>query len=117
MVGGRVPRRVLLVSADMGDGHNAAARALADVIERRWPGCVTKRVDTIELRGRRFGRMCRSAFRFQISRVPWTYQFFYDALRRHPWFTPASKRLVGWWFGPPLAREIRRFDPDLVIST
>ena len=38
MVGGRVPRRVLLVSADMGDGHNAAARGLAEVIEGRWPG-------------------------------------------------------------------------------
>jgi UDP-N-acetylglucosamine:LPS N-acetylglucosamine transferase/peptidoglycan/xylan/chitin deacetylase (PgdA/CDA1 family) len=117
MVGGRVPRRVLLVSADMGDGHNAAARVLAEVIEGRWPGCVTKRVDTIELRGRWAGRLCRSAFRFQISRVPWTYQFFYDSLRRHPWFTRVSKRLVGWWFGPPLARQVHRFAPDLVIST
>jgi UDP-N-acetylglucosamine:LPS N-acetylglucosamine transferase len=117
MVGGRAPRRVLLVSADMGDGHNAAARVLADVIDRLWPGCETRRIDTIELRGRWFARMCRSAFRFQISRVPWTYQFFYDALLHHPLFSRASKRLVGWWFGRPLAREVRRFGPDLVIST
>ena len=117
MVGAAAPRRVLLVSANMGDGHNAAARELAVIVQRLWPDCITKRIDTVELRGRWFGRACRSAFQFQIKRVPWCYQFFYDALLRHPLFTRASKRLVGWWFGRPLGREVRRFGPDMVIST
>src|SRR5439155_11413625 len=117
MVGAPAPRRVLLGSADMGDGHNAAAKVLGDAAQRVWPGCEVKRIDTIELRGRWFGRMCRSAFQFQIRRVPWTYQFFYDALVRHPLCSRAAKRLVGWWFGRPLGRELRRFAPDLVLST
>src|SRR5207247_9447200 len=45
------------------------------------------------------------------------HQFVCDALLRPPLFTRASKRLVGWWFGRPLGREVRRFGPDMVIST
>ena len=34
-----VPRRALIVSADIGEGHNAAGRALEEAIARVWPGC------------------------------------------------------------------------------
>jgi hypothetical protein len=34
-----VPRRALIVSADIGEGHNSAARALEETITRIWPVC------------------------------------------------------------------------------
>ena len=49
-----LPRRVVIVSAGMGEGHNAAASALSDTIQDCWPGCVVERLDTMELRGARF---------------------------------------------------------------
>ena len=45
------PRRVLIISAEMGEGHNAAAQALTEAMEESWPGCTVERLDTMELRG------------------------------------------------------------------
>jgi UDP-N-acetylglucosamine:LPS N-acetylglucosamine transferase len=112
-----VPGKVLILSADIGDGHNAAARAIGECLERTWAGCGTKRVDALRVMGRWVSWLFRSVYHFEITRAPWIYQFFYDALWRHPWFARAAKRLTGSLCGRRLARVIKRFDPDLIIST
>jgi UDP-N-acetylglucosamine:LPS N-acetylglucosamine transferase len=112
-----VPRKVLILSADIGDGHNAAARAIGECVERTWAGCGTKRVDALRVIGRWASWLFRSVYHFEINRAPWIYQFFYDALWRHPWFARAAKRLTGSLCGRRLAHVIKRFDPDLIIST
>lgn len=33
-----VPRRAMIVSADIGEGHNSAGRALEEAMARTWPG-------------------------------------------------------------------------------
>ena len=40
-----VPRRALMVSADIGEGHNSAGRALEEAIARAWPGCQVRWLD------------------------------------------------------------------------
>lgn len=117
MIGALGPRRVLLVSADLGDGHNAAARAIRECLENSWPGCETERVDALRVMGRWVSWLIRSVYHFEITRAPWIYQFFYDALRRHRWFERAAKRLTGSLCGRRLASAIKRFDPDLIVST
>ena len=77
-----VPRRVLIISAEMGEGHNAAATALTEAIEECWPQCTVDRLDTMELRGVRFARAARWAYGFQLSALPWSYAMFYDWLSR-----------------------------------
>src|SRR5712692_9326536 len=117
MVRRSMPKRILVLSANMGEGHNAAARLIADAARQIWPGCEVRTLDTLELRGRRFSRACQSAYDFDLRRMPWLYQYFYASLIKHPWFAWASKRLVGSFFGRRLLGEVRRFRPDLVVST
>ncbi len=64
-----VPRRVLIISAEMGEGHNAAATALTEAIEECWPQCTVHKLDTMELRGVRFARAARVGLRFPAFRL------------------------------------------------
>ena len=112
-----VPRNVVIISAEMGEGHNAAAAALTEAIEECWPGCRVERLDTMELRGERFAKAARWAYGFQLSALPWSYEIFYDRLSRSDRFASAAKSAVGSFFGHRLAKVLDGKNPDLVIST
>jgi diacylglycerol O-acyltransferase / wax synthase len=112
-----LPRSVVIISAEMGEGHNAAAAALTEAIEECWPGCSVERLDTIELRGVRFARAARWAYGFQLSVLPWSYEVFYDWLSRSDPFARFTKSVVGAFFGRRLAKALDGRNPDLVIST
>lgn len=112
-----VPRKVLIISAEMGEGHNAAATALTEAMQECWPGCEVERLDTMELRGVRFARAARWAYGFQLSALPWTYEVFYAWLSRSDGFARAARRWVGDFFGPRLQSVVEKHHPDLVIST
>ncbi len=111
------PRRVLTVSADMGGGHNATASALEAEVRELWAGSEVRRVDTLDVLGPGIGPLFRAIYVSNVESTPWLYEFFYASLWRHRWFANASKRFTGSWAGRRLARQIDRFDPDLVLST
>jgi UDP-N-acetylglucosamine:LPS N-acetylglucosamine transferase len=112
-----LPRRVLIISAEMGEGHNAAAAALTEAIEECWPGCSVERLDTMELRGERFAKAARWAYGFQLSVLPWSYEIFYDRLSVSDRFARTAKSALGVFFGRRLAKVLDGRNPDLVIST
>jgi UDP-N-acetylglucosamine:LPS N-acetylglucosamine transferase len=101
----------------MGEGHNAAAQALTDVIEECWPGCTVERLDTMELPGTAFARAARWAYEFQLSAMPWSYAAFYAWLSQSAAFASAARRVIGSFFGHHLSRALEAKAPDLVIST
>ncbi|HET6502068.1 MAG TPA: glycosyltransferase [Amycolatopsis sp.] len=109
--------KVLLVSAAMGEGHNATGRALQDAVSRLWPQAGVKWLDTLDLMGKGVGPLFRWIYVSNVQRTPWLYEFFYRSLWRHRWFAVAAKRFVGAWAGRRLAREVAGYQPDLVIST
>jgi UDP-N-acetylglucosamine:LPS N-acetylglucosamine transferase len=111
------PRRILIVSADMGEGHNAAGRALEATAHRIWPGCSTHWVDTLDAMGRGVGPLFRRIYVVNVEKTPWLYDYFYLSVWRHRWFAAASKRFVGAWGGRRLRRHIERIKPDLIVST
>jgi diacylglycerol O-acyltransferase len=111
------PRRLLVVSANIGEGHNATARAVEERARRLWPGCQIRRVDTLDEMGRWVGPGFRWVYRVNVDTTPWLYDFFYRALWRYRWFAEASCRVVGVWSGMRLARIIDEYRPDLVVST
>jgi len=117
VVDDNVPERVLIISAEMGEGHNAAASALTEAIQGSWPQCKVEKLDTMELRGERFARAARWAYGFQLKAAPWTYELFYDRLSRSDRFASGAKSVVGAFFGRQLAKVIDGRQPDLVIST
>jgi diacylglycerol O-acyltransferase len=117
VVDDNVPESVLIISAEMGEGHNAAASALTEAIEESWPQCKVEKLDTMELHGVRFARAARWAYGFQLKAAPWTYEMFYDQLSRSDRFAGGAKSALGAFFGRRLAKVIDSRQPDLVIST
>lgn len=102
------PGRVLLISATIGEGHNATARALQESAERAWPGCEVRWADALQVMGPGVGPLFRSIYVFNVERTPWLYDLFYAALWRHRWFADASRRFIGAWCGPRLRSVLRR---------
>nr|WP_246331184.1 wax ester/triacylglycerol synthase domain-containing protein [Saccharopolyspora hordei] len=106
-----------MISATIGEGHNATGRAVAEAAGRVWPGCEVGWVDAL----RAMGRWVPAAFNWiyvtNVESTPWLYDFFYDSLWRYRWFANASRRFVGAWSGRALRRTIDEHDPDLVVST
>jgi WS/DGAT/MGAT family acyltransferase len=109
--------RVLVVSADMGAGHNATAAALEEAVQASWPGSDVLRIDALDVMGPGVGSLFRRVYVGNVETTPWLYEFFYASVWRHRWFSRASKRFTGEWCGRRLAAQIDRFDPDLILST
>lgn len=112
-----IPRKVLIISAEMGEGHNAAAAALTEVIRDRWPDCELLQLDTMEVRGHRFARLARWSYSFQLNVWPWSYEVSYSVLSRSQRVADVSRSLAEAFFGPRLERAMRDKSPDVVIST
>lgn len=108
---------VLVVSAAMGEGHNATGRALEDAARRLWPDARVDWLDTLDVMGAGVGPLFRWIYVSNVQSTPWLYEFFYRSLWRMRWFATASKRFVGLWAGPMLARRIAKLRPDVVLST
>ncbi|MFU8871641.1 wax ester/triacylglycerol synthase domain-containing protein [Micromonospora sp. SL4-19] len=112
-----VARRVLVVSADIGGGHDATGRALAERVHALWPGSQVGWVDTLDVMGRGVGRSFRRTYRTNVGATPWLYEFFWASIWRHRWFATSSKWFTGAWAGRRLAPVIEAFDPDLIVSS
>ncbi|WP_033289575.1 MGDG synthase family glycosyltransferase [Amycolatopsis jejuensis] len=109
--------RVLIVSANMGQGHHAAGRALEAAVRERWPDAAVEWIDVLDRLGPGIAPLFRRIYVANIETTPWLYEFFYAALWRIAWFTAASRWVVGTWCGRRLARPVAAFAPDLVLST
>ncbi|MEW2506730.1 WS/DGAT domain-containing protein [Amycolatopsis sp. NPDC047767] len=109
--------RVLIVSANMGEGHNATGRALEGAVRERWPAAEVKWLDALDQLGPGFGGLFRRIYVANVETTPWLYEFFYDAIWRLAWFAAASKRFTASWCGRRLAKPVADFAPDLVLST
>jgi len=108
--------RVLVLSAEVGEGHRAAARALAAELEQDW-GVEAVHADGLAAMGLLPQLMIRDAYRKQLRHLPWLYGLQYVLFAR---FAPA--RFLGRSFlrlagGRGLRRLIERHDPDVIVST
>lgn len=111
------PAKVLILSGEMGEGHNAAAAAITAAIADVWPGCEVERFDTLALWGRPFARAASRGYELQMRALPFTYEVFYDALCRCDRFAAIAKAAIGRFFGRRLQRFLETRDDDLIIST
>ncbi len=110
-------RRVLILSAEVGEGHAAAARALAQQLEvDPTPADVTV-IDGLEAMGRLLRLVVEDGYRVQLRFMPWTYTVFYFVLE-HVWPVRWAVRRLLYLFGSrSLARHIAEHEPDVVVST
>jgi processive 1,2-diacylglycerol beta-glucosyltransferase len=111
------PRRVLILSADVGEGHAAAARALAQQIEDAPEPAEVTIIDGLAAMGRVLRQVVQDGYRVQLRFLPWSYSLVYWLLEHVPpvrWLTRWQLCLFG---ARPLARRIAEHDPDVVVST
>jgi len=111
------PRRVLILSADVGEGHAAAARALACQIENSDHSAEVTVIDGLAAMGRLLQPVVEDGYRVQLRFLPWTYTVVYGLLERVAPIRWSARRLLCLFGSRPLARAIARHAPDVVVST
>jgi processive 1,2-diacylglycerol beta-glucosyltransferase len=110
-------RRVLILSADVGEGHAAAARALARQIVDAPERAQVTVIDGLDAMGRLLRPVVEDGYRVQLRFFPWTYTIVYGLLERVVPFRMFVSRLLCLFGSRPLARTIAAHDPDVVVST
>jgi processive 1,2-diacylglycerol beta-glucosyltransferase len=110
-------RRVLILSADVGEGHAAAARALAEQIERSPRRTEVTVIDGLAAMGRVLRPVVEDGYRVQLRFIPWSYSIVYWLLEHVLPIRALTRGLLCRFGARPLARHIAEHNPDVVVST
>jgi processive 1,2-diacylglycerol beta-glucosyltransferase len=108
--------RVLVLSADVGEGHVSAARALTESL-REHPG-----VDAVDLRtdlsvmGPRLGRFLSRGFDTHLARIGWTYELAYRVFFERELPRRAGQLALALLGGRGLRRTIGSYRADVVVT-
>ena len=106
-------KRILIVTAAFGEGHNSAARNLALALDGL--GCVTQVADPCSLGSPRLtAQVCR-AYRLATNRLPRVWAAVYRATDRCDFNKPRAPLMRRP--EAALAGLIEKFQPDAVVST
>jgi processive 1,2-diacylglycerol beta-glucosyltransferase len=108
--------RVLVLSADVGEGHLAAARALADGLRACSVAIVVER-DGLVAFGRVLRHVIRDGYRWQLRWAPWSYGAMYWLGTRVPPARAVGTRVLSAAAQRRLRAIVRRERPDVVVST
>lgn len=111
------PPRVLILSADVGEGHAAAARALCEQIEHSQTEAEVTIIDGLAAMGRVLRPVVEDGYRVQLNMMPWSYTLVYWLLEHVLPFRWLVRWILCRLGSKPLARAIARYDPDVVVST
>ncbi len=111
------PRQILIISADIGEGHDLPARAVAREFHDEDPDAQVSIVNGLPAMGPVLTRVLRENSAFMFRWVPWWFDFQYSLFM---YFAPTrwlAKRLLTAFGRRGLMRLIRAHDPDVIVST
>ena len=108
---------MLILSADVGEGHAAAARSLARQIQDSGQRAEVTVIDGLAAMGRLLQPVVEDGYRVQLKFLPWTYTIVYWLLEHVAPVRWIARRLLCLFGSRPLARTIAAHDPDVVVST
>lgn len=111
------PRRVLLLTGSLGEGHHAAARAVEERARQVWPGVEVTWTETLDAMGPGTATLFRAAYTGSVRRLPWLYELYFRLLWDVAPFRAGTRAVIGAWSARGLAAEIDRHRPDLVVAT
>lgn len=107
-------RRILILSASYGEGHNSAARALRSAFAEH-PGVEVEIFDLFAHKAPRLDRFSRRTYLRIINHAPRLWSTFYQWLDRSPRAPLLLRALHG--HAQTLARILRARRPDAIVST
>lgn len=115
------PKRVLLIGASVGAGHNQAARALETHLTQTRPDLTVQRIDVLDTVPKPFRWWYAGGYELAVTRLPKLYGLGYRLTDRPtgPGRTLGERRKLAWerlWLGR-LGRFLLDFQPDLVLHT
>jgi UDP-glucose 4-epimerase len=109
--------RVLILTADIGEGHDLPARMIAADLEKEIPGAEVTVDNGLEAMGRTMSAVVRGGSRFTFRRAPWVFDVQYWLFAKFAptrWLAMQLLYLVG---ARGLLRQIAAYQPDVIIST
>ena len=111
------PPRVLVLTADIGEGHDLPARIIKADLEEEVPGAEVEIENGLEAMGKISATVLRNGSKVIFRWMPWMFDIQYWLITR---FAPTRWLFhhLGYWLsGRGLLRAIDAHDPDVVIST
>jgi UDP-N-acetylglucosamine:LPS N-acetylglucosamine transferase len=108
--------RVLILSADIGEGHDLPARVLRDAVLARRPDAEVTILDTLAESGPLARLIARNGAEFLLGRLPWLFDAQYWLVGRFPPTRALGLRLAHV-LGRPLLRSVAARRPDVIVAT
>jgi UDP-N-acetylglucosamine:LPS N-acetylglucosamine transferase len=108
---------VLILSADVGEGHAAAARALKQQLEGCDEPVDVAIIDGLAAMGDTLRSIVADGYRTQLRVAPRSYSGYYWALEHLAPVRWLTKRMLCTLGAGALRRAIQAHDPDVVVST
>jgi UDP-glucose 4-epimerase len=109
--------RVLILTADIGEGHDLPARMIAADLEKQLPGAEVTIDNGLEAMGKMMSTVVRGGSRFTFRRAPWVFDVQYWLIAKFAptrWLAMQLMYLTG---ARGLLRQIHERQPDVIIST
>ena len=111
------PRKVLIISADIGEGHDLPARAVAREFKDEDPDALVAIVNGLPAMGGILTKTLRENSAFMFRWVPWWFDFQYRLFMSF-WPTRWLASFLLYALGRRgMMRLIRAHDPDVIVST
>src|SRR6266496_2351710 len=113
----RRPVRVLVLTAPVGEGHVAAARALSEDILRGREGAEVIVCDVLPALRLPLRWLVSDAYRWQLRSAPWLFGLVFGALRRSRMLRLLARAGLSLAGSRGLLRLVRRHPADVIVST
>ena len=111
------PPRVLVLSADIGEGHDLPARMIKAEVEEEIPGTEVEIADGLRAMGRLTTAVVRGGSKVTFRWLPWLFDFQYWLIAKFAPTRSLAHHLNYALGAHGLLRLIEKHDPDVVIST
>jgi len=112
-----VALRVLIVSADIGEGHDLPARVLAADLRAQRPDAEVWIIDGLRAMGPLLRSAMRSGAEVIIGRLTWLFEAQYFLALRFPPTRKLAKEMLNLLGSRGLLRAVREHRPDVIVST
>lgn len=109
--------RIVILTAEVGEGHAAAARALAADLVGERADVEVLICDALVGLGRFLRYFLLDAYRWQLSVAPWIFGLLYRLFTHVPLFRGLGRTGLALFGARSLLRIIEGYRPDVVVST